>query len=125
VLVDSEPLASRALAEHLTAAGYPIAPADCEARFTGLRFRTVFAMVEAELGRPLLPDFRDRVHAGTLATFTESLRPIPDVTEAIGRHARARLRRRRARPRARLARRPVRGRRGSRVRRHAPAPRPD
>ena len=83
VLVDSEPIANRVLAERLTAIGYPIAPAECEARFTGLRFRTVFATVEAELGRKLPPGFGEEVRESTLAAFTESLQPIRGVAEAV------------------------------------------
>lgn len=83
VLVDSEPIANRVLAEKLTAAGLPITAEACEARFTGLRFRTVAALAEAELGRPLPPDFRESVHESTLAAFTEALRPIGGVADAV------------------------------------------
>lgn len=83
VLVDSEPISNRVLAEMLSEIGYPVTAAECEARFTGLRFRTVFAMVEAELGRPLPPDFRDRVQESTLAEFTTSLQPTRGVAAAI------------------------------------------
>jgi HAD superfamily hydrolase (TIGR01509 family) len=83
VLVDSEPIANRVLAELLTAEGYPITAEQCEERFTGLRFRAVYGMVEAELGRPLPQSLKAGVHGNILAAFRTGLRPLPGVGEAV------------------------------------------
>jgi HAD superfamily hydrolase (TIGR01509 family) len=83
VLVDSEPIANRVLAEHLTEAGYPITAAECERRFTGLRFPALVAEIEAETGRPLPPALHARVHERTLSTFSLSLKPIPGIAQVV------------------------------------------
>ena len=62
VLVDSEPIANRIMAEAISALGWPLTAADCIARFKGHHFDTVIAAVEDRLGRPVpggwLPDLR-------------------------------------------------------------------
>jgi len=85
VLVDSELLASRLLAEALAAEGCPLTAAECRARFTGISIRSVIETIEAERGRPLPADFEERVRANDLAVFARELRAVPGVAEALAR----------------------------------------
>lgn len=83
VLVDSEPLANRVLAEALTDAGYPASEADCERRFTGRTYRAVVEMVEAETGTRLPPGFREAVQERTLSLFPTELRGIAGIADVV------------------------------------------
>jgi HAD superfamily hydrolase (TIGR01509 family) len=83
VLVDSEPLAARALAETASEAGLPLNAADCIARFTGIALADVLRAIEADLGRPLPTDFRARLEARDRAAFAADLRAVDGVGEAI------------------------------------------
>jgi len=85
VLVDSEPLANRLLAEALTAEGFPTTPEECLERYTGISMRAAFAMVEAEWGRRLPADFEERVKAHDLEVFARELKPVAGVREALAR----------------------------------------
>lgn len=85
VLVDSEVLASRLMAEALTAEGYAVTAADCRARYTGISIRATIAMVEADWGRKLPADFEERVRANDLAVFARELKAVPGVAVALGR----------------------------------------
>ena len=85
MLVDSEVLASRLLAEALRAEGYPVTAADCRERYTGISMRSAIAMVEADRGQPLPADFEERVRAHDLAVFARELKAVPGVAEALAR----------------------------------------
>ncbi len=83
VLVDSEPIANRILVAALAEAGYAIDMDQAMARFVGRGMAAVVAMVEAEHGRPLPPDFLERLQARTFAAFRAELRPIPGIRQAL------------------------------------------
>ncbi len=83
VLVDSEPIANRVMAEAVTALGWPLTAADCIARFKGHHFDTVIAAVEARLGRPAPEDWVANLRAATGAAFERELQPVPGVLEAL------------------------------------------
>lgn len=83
VLVDSEPIANRILVAALAEAGHAIDMDQAMARFVGRSMAAVIAMVEAEHGRPLPPDFIERLQARTFAAFRAGLRPIPGIREAL------------------------------------------
>ena len=83
VLVDSELLAADVLAREASAEGYPLTAEDCLARFTGISMARVLELIEAERGRPLPPDFEDRVRAADFAAFATSLRPVEGVFEML------------------------------------------
>ena len=55
VLVDSEVLFNRVLADQLTACGYPIDADSAIERFTGMSMPSLMAVVESDLGHAL-PD---------------------------------------------------------------------
>jgi HAD superfamily hydrolase (TIGR01509 family) len=83
VLVDSEPHAQRITAALLTELGWPLSPADCNARFLGRSMAGIRALAEAELGRALPADFEDRYHAELFAAFRTGLTAIPGVARAL------------------------------------------
>lgn len=85
VLVDSEMLSSRLLAEALAAEGHPLTAAECRARFTGISIRSAIETIETERGRPLPADFEDRLRANDLAVFARELKAVPGVAEALAR----------------------------------------
>jgi HAD superfamily hydrolase (TIGR01509 family) len=83
VLVDSEPLSNRALAQALTALGVPSTPQEATARYKGRSW----ASVEADVARRapdlaldgLAADYRERM----FAAFATELRPVPGVVAAL------------------------------------------
>jgi HAD superfamily hydrolase (TIGR01509 family) len=85
VLVDSEPISNRVLAEALTAEGLPTTLQDALAEYKGLLLSDTVAHAEAKLGRAL-PDGwvagfeRDRNEA-----FRRELAPVPGAAAAVER----------------------------------------
>ena len=82
VLVDTEALGNRRLAEWLTEAGFPIAYEDCRRRFMGRSMVSVQAEVEAA-GVSLGADFPDRWNAALPELFAAGVEAIPHVREAV------------------------------------------
>ena len=83
VLVDSEPIANRVMAEAITALGWPVTTADCVARFKGHHFDTVIAVIEERLGRPVPADWLSDVRVATNAAFERELEPVPGVVAVL------------------------------------------
>jgi HAD superfamily hydrolase (TIGR01509 family) len=87
VLVDSEPLSNRALAEALTALGLPTTPEESTVRYKGRSW----AYVEADVARQtrdgvpdgLAADYRERM----FRAFAADLEAVPGVAEALDRIA--------------------------------------
>jgi len=85
VLVDSEPIAARVLAEAASEAGLPLSAADCIRRFTGISLAAVIRAIEHDLGRPLPAGFRDTLQARDRAAFASDLRAVAGAADAIAR----------------------------------------
>lgn len=83
VLVDTEPIANRVMAEMLTAQGYPIDAATCMARFMGRPSAEALREVEAELGRPLSEDFVEVENRRIVEAFLAAPRIPPGLREAL------------------------------------------
>ncbi len=83
VLVDSEPIANRVMAEAITALGWPLSTADSIARFKGHHFDTILAAIDERLGRPVPADWLSSVRAATNAAFKRELEVMPGVVEAL------------------------------------------
>lgn len=83
VLVDSEPIASRLLAEALTELGFPLTQQQVLERYTGISMRAVLAKIEAEWGQPLPADFAAQMRERDYAVFRRELRPVPGVPETL------------------------------------------
>ena len=83
VLVDSEVISCRALAETLTRHGYPITSDQVFDRFLGRSMRKTTLEIEAELGRPLPEDFHTQVYAEIFRLFAASLEATPHIEQTL------------------------------------------
>jgi HAD superfamily hydrolase (TIGR01509 family) len=79
VLVDSEPISCRVTAENLTAAGYEVTAEAVRQRFLGISTPDMMRAVEAALGRPLPPQFREHLRDTLLAAFARELKAMPGI----------------------------------------------
>lgn len=83
ILVDTEGLGNRRLADWLTQAGYPITYEDCRRRFAGRSMVSIKAEVEAH-GVPLEGDFVERWNLALPDLFANGVEPVPYVRDFIG-----------------------------------------
>mgnify|MGYP000849675551 FL=1 len=84
VLVDSEPIASRVLAEVLTESGFPLTPAQAIERYTGISLPAVLARIESEWGRNLPKGFVAHLGERDRAAFRAELQAVAGVAEMLG-----------------------------------------
>jgi HAD superfamily hydrolase (TIGR01509 family) len=82
VLVDSEPISNRVLAELLTQEGLPMTAEESVEAFMGRSWKTVAAWAEAH-GAPLPEGFRRRYLDAMFAVFEAELKPVPGVVAAL------------------------------------------
>jgi HAD superfamily hydrolase (TIGR01509 family) len=85
VLIDSESIVCRAEVEALAEVGYEIELERFMERFIGKAARDSHAIIEAELGRPLPPDFITEAARRVAAAFAQELKPVAGVTDALAR----------------------------------------
>src|SRR5207249_3420462 len=85
VLVDSEPISNRVLAQTLTDFGFPTSYEESVRDFTGLSFPAWSGIAAERHGKPVpdsfLATFQDRV----FAAFRQELQPIPGVLDVLAR----------------------------------------
>jgi len=84
VLVDSEAISNRVLAELLTDIGLQMTPEQSIEAFMGRSWKTVVAWAE-ERGAPLPEGFRRRYLDAMFTVFEEELQPVPGVVAALDR----------------------------------------
>lgn len=82
VLVDSETVINRVLAEHLTAIGWPMTTAECQALFTGMALTEIRVMAERRLG-PLPIGWSARFSQGVLDALAEGVPLIPGAVALL------------------------------------------
>jgi len=87
VLVDSEVLFNRVLAEQLTAFGYPIDTDSAIERFTGMSMPSLMKIIEGELGHGLPDGFTDSCRARANDVLDRDLQAIPGIGAVLDRHA--------------------------------------
>jgi HAD superfamily hydrolase (TIGR01509 family) len=85
VLVDSEVISNRVLADRLTAEGVPTTVAQARREFQGLLLADVLARTEAKLGRSLPEDWLAGYERDRATAFRGELRPVAGVSEAVRR----------------------------------------
>src|SRR3954449_6926936 len=85
VLVDSEPIFSRAHADILSQCGYRITPEIVGDRFCGISDAEMLAEIEREWGRRLPDDYSDRVAASIDASCEAALKALPGIHDALDR----------------------------------------
>ncbi|WP_027060850.1 HAD family hydrolase [Mesorhizobium loti] len=83
ILVDTENLANRRLAEWLSAAGYATSFEYCRKNFSGRSMLSVQKEIEAQTEVRLGADFVDRWNAGLPDLFAHGVEAIPYVREFI------------------------------------------
>jgi HAD superfamily hydrolase (TIGR01509 family) len=83
VLVDSEPLSNRILAERLTAIGLPTTTEQSIRDYMGRSWKTDQEIIERRLGRPLPDGWVDAYHAEVIAAFATELEPVAGIADAL------------------------------------------
>ena len=83
ILVDTEQITNRILAELVTEVGLPMTTADSMARYMGRSMTAVVSLIEAELGRTLPATFVDAYDERCFAAFDAEVAPMPGAFEAI------------------------------------------
>lgn len=82
VLVDSEIIANRVLAAHLSRFGYPVTAAESRAQFLGRTIPGVIKMVQ-DAGVELPEDFEATLRARDVEAFKNDLKPVPGIAETL------------------------------------------
>src|SRR5258708_39289051 len=83
VLVDSELIANRVLAEMLTKIGLPTSLEESIAQYMGLSWAAGQALMEQNLGRSLPITFKDDFHARSVESFQTNLQPVPGIRDVL------------------------------------------
>jgi HAD superfamily hydrolase (TIGR01509 family) len=84
VLVDSEPISNRLLADYLTELGFPTTIEDSYRDFMGAAAHTVHEVVAARYGGVSLPEtFDEDFHALVFAEFQRQLMPVAGAAELL------------------------------------------
>lgn len=85
VLVDSEPISNRVLAQALSEIGLATSVESSMRDYMGRSWTACVEIFEARLGRPLPPGFDDLFWARNEAALRAELRPVPGIHEVLGR----------------------------------------
>jgi HAD superfamily hydrolase (TIGR01509 family) len=83
VLVDSEPISNRILADYLTELGHPTTYEDSIRDYMGAALHRVHDTVLERSGLRLPDDFDDTLHQRVFEAFRRDLRPVAGVAEAL------------------------------------------
>ncbi len=83
VLVDSEPLSNRILADQLTELGHPTTYEESVRDYLGAALHRVHDVVLERSGQTLPPDFDAVFHARVFAAFEQELRPVAGVAAVL------------------------------------------
>lgn len=83
VLVDTETIANRVLAELITRAGLPTTTAQSVERYLGRSMVSVCELIENDLGRRLPPDFVASYYEGIYTEFDAVLQAVPGAAAAL------------------------------------------
>lgn len=83
VLVNSEPLACRMLAEHATRLGWDLSAEEAEAAFRGHHISTTMARIEEETGAPLPEGWLAAYRAELFELLAAEVEAVPGVEEVL------------------------------------------
>jgi HAD superfamily hydrolase (TIGR01509 family) len=83
VLVDSEPIANRVLAEQLAAVGLNLSARQVMGRFVGRTREGCLALAAEMLGRELPAGFGEQWDGALFAAFTRELKPVDGVLDLL------------------------------------------
>jgi HAD superfamily hydrolase (TIGR01509 family) len=85
VLVDSEPISNRVLAECLTEIGLPTTPEESMQTYMGHWWPEILELAQARLGRPLAEGFSEMFRERQMAALAAEIEPVAGATEALDR----------------------------------------
>ncbi len=85
VLVDSEVISNRVLAEMLTEQGLPTTLPQARREYQGLLLDDVLSSAQARLGRPLPADWLERYEAVRADAFRRELKPVAGAADTVRR----------------------------------------
>jgi HAD superfamily hydrolase (TIGR01509 family) len=85
VLVNSEPISNRVMAQVLTESGLPISLEACYEHFMGRTMADCVAILARRFKHRVAEDFIERLRQRTLETLREEVQPIPGVAAALAR----------------------------------------
>ena len=83
VLIDSEPVADRVVAEELAALGWPITASEAHRRFLGMRTEDMPPLIEEFLGRSLPTDWVLRVVEHLVVAMSREAVMVPGAMDAL------------------------------------------
>jgi beta-phosphoglucomutase-like phosphatase (HAD superfamily) len=83
VLVDSEPISNRVLAEMLSREGLPTTLAQSRREYQGMLLADIRTRAESKLGRALPEDWIARYEAERDTAFNRELKPVTGALEAV------------------------------------------
>ncbi len=83
VLVDSEPLSNRVIAEFMTEIGIPMTTAEAVQLFAGGSLQRVNEFILSKKGHPGPPGMEDIYRERSYALFQKELQPIPGIEKAL------------------------------------------
>jgi HAD superfamily hydrolase (TIGR01509 family) len=83
VLVDSEPIVNRVIAEELTRLGWPMTGSESHQRFLGLNLGTMVPLIEAHLGRSLPTGWESDLIARLIDVLAEEVSLMPGASDAL------------------------------------------
>lgn len=83
VLVDSEGPSNRVVAEEITALGWPMTTAESQKRFVGRRLSDIPAIVELKTGRPVPPDWVDRLRDKLITMLADEVEAMPGAHDVL------------------------------------------
>jgi HAD superfamily hydrolase (TIGR01509 family) len=83
VLVNSEPIGNRLIAEALTEAGLPMSADGAVYEFLGGKLTLIKIGAEEKLGRKLPDDWVERIYEKQFAEFHRSLEKIPGIDDVL------------------------------------------
>ena len=83
VIVDSEPVAARVVAEALTDEGWPISPDESDRLFLGLTLPDMLPLIERGLGRKLPAGWTEALLRRLVDRLAVEVAPVPGALEAL------------------------------------------
>ena len=91
VIVDSEVIANRALAECLTEHGFPTTADESIARYAGMRMSDCVLAIESHHKRKLPPNFADTYRAYSFDRMSRNLKPVPGAVDFVRSRERSKI----------------------------------
>jgi HAD superfamily hydrolase (TIGR01509 family) len=83
VLVDSEAVANRVVAEECTALGVPMTTEESTALFVGLRLSDIPPVIARRLGQPIPADWVEQLRRGIIAAMAAEVEAMPGAKAAL------------------------------------------